>query len=77
MRGKGDGMSELRVIATDTAGNTYLFDKPTPFNASNDPFLFGLEMGKKEGRKEALDAVFQINGPSSAITQLRAKYGID
>lgn len=30
-----------------------------------------------QGRKEALDAVFQINGPSRAIKQLREKFGLE
>jgi hypothetical protein len=32
---------------------------------------------QQEGRTEALNAVFQINGPSRAITQLKKKWGID
>jgi hypothetical protein len=36
-----------------------------------------LEQAKQEGRMEALNDVFQINGPSRAITQLKKKWGID
>jgi hypothetical protein len=32
---------------------------------------------RQAGRTEALNAVFQINGPSRAITQLKKKWGID
>ncbi len=33
--------------------------------------------GIQEGRAEALNAVFQINGPSRAIAQLKKKWNID
>ena len=36
-----------------------------------------LKYARHEGRMEALDSVFQINGPSRAITQLKEKYAAE
>jgi uncharacterized protein (UPF0335 family) len=36
-----------------------------------------LRAARQEGRIEALNAVFQVNGPSRAIAQLKKKWGID
>jgi hypothetical protein len=36
-----------------------------------------LEQSRQQGRAEALNAVFQTNGPSRAIAQLKKKWGID
>ena len=40
-------------------------------------FSSAYNAGIKQGQKEALDAVFQINGPSRAIKQLREKFGLE
>lgn len=36
-----------------------------------------VRQAKHEGRMEALNAVFQINGPSRAIARLREKYAAE
>ena len=40
-------------------------------------FTIGKVKGRVMGRNEALDGVFQINGPSRAIARLREKYAAD
>jgi hypothetical protein len=39
---------ELKVVVTDTQGMLHIYDKPTSFNITNEPFLFGYNRGKQE-----------------------------
>lgn len=82
-------MSGLIVTAMDTQGKTYIFDKPTPFNAANDPFLFGLKRGQEEAAKEIvtlLESMFWFQPPKEnepviyrdqAIEAIRYKFGLE
>ena len=79
----------LIVTATDTQGKTYIFDKPKPFNAENDPFLLGLKRGQEEAAKEIvllLESMFWFQPPrenepviyrDQTIDAIKEKFGLE
>lgn len=82
-------MPGIIVTATDSQGKSYIFDKPTPFNVANDPFLFGLARGQKEAATEIVNMLLGLfwfqppkeNEPviyrDQAIEAIREKFGLE
>jgi len=81
-------MSQIIVVATDTQGKSYIFDKPTLFDPANDPFLFGLERGRKEAARECAEMCLDHNTyvhadvdcqkwPEVIAEAIAAKFGLE
>ena len=74
-------MPQITVSATDSQGKTHIFNKPTPFDLSNDPFLFGLERGRKEATNEIVVMIRkqQLNHDDEfmLLSAINTKFGIE